>query len=303
MPCSFVTVAHADDEWLLRLQARSMRLHLTRSLVGEIIVVENFDAGRRVAWRDRLRLEYGDLAGRVRFVPAPLLAPMPQAAGWWSQQVLKLLACRLVACRRYVVLDAKNHLIRPLDRRFLEGDDGRMLSRRYDYRRHPLRCFLERTLLFCGVPPAAHVGWFMAAGTPFTIERADAQEAIAFVEAGTGKPFADSFIEAGITEFFLLAARLMQRGLLEDRYDFSQIACPVVWDRTADPDALLSAIRDAEEGQAPIFAVHRRVIPKLDDALRGSLGRFWTRRGLFGCEEEAVAELLREGTALHTVRS
>lgn len=300
MPYSFVTVAHADDEWLLRLQARSMRLYLAPSLVGEIVVVENFDVGRHVAWRDRLRLEYGDLVDRVRFVPAQVLGPMPAAAGWWTQQALKLLICRAVAFQRYVVLDAKNHLVRPLHRSFLEGADGRMLSRRYDYRQHPLRCFLERTLLFCDIPPASHVGWFMTAGTPFTIHRADAQEAIDFVEASTGKRFADSLIEERITEFFLLAACLMRHGILEDRYDFSQIACPVVWDQMMEPAALLSAIQTAEEDHAPIFAVHRRVISTLDGVLQEILGRFWTRHGLFGSEEEAVAALIRERSKAST---
>ena len=294
MPYTFVTVAHADDGWLLRLQARSMRLYLAPLLVDEIVVVENFDTGRPLAWRDQLLIEYGHLANRVRFVPSELLGALPPAAGWWTQQALKLLVCRIVASGRYVVLDAKNHLVRPLRGSFLEGTDGRMLARRYDYRLHPLRHFLERTLLFCRVPAEAHLGWFMQAGTPFTIDRTDAQKAIDLVETSTGKRFAEGFINARITEFFLLAASLVRRGMLEDRYDFSQIACPVVWGGMAETAAMLSAIQQAQDGCAPIFAVHRRVIPKLDEISRGILGRFWVRHGLFGSEGEAVAALVLE---------
>ncbi len=300
MPYSFVTVAHAEDEWPLRLQARSMRLHLSRSLVGEIVVVENHDAGQPARWRDRLRAEYGDLASRVRFVPSEALGPMPPAAGWWTQQALKLLACGAAACQRCVVLDAKNHLVRPLRRDFLEGPDGRMLSRRHDYRRHPLRYFLDRTLSFCDLPAEPHVGWFMAADTPCAIDRADAREAIGHVEARTGRRFADGLIDGRMTEFFLLAARLMRRGVLEERYDFSQTACPVVWDGTAGAGALLSTIRDAEACDAPIFTVHRRVIPQLDDVSREILGRFWAQHGLFGSGTEAVADLVRERSAALT---
>ncbi len=296
MPYTFVTVAHADDSWLLRLQARSMCLHLAPSLVSEIVVVENFEAGRPSAWRECLLIEYGHLANQVRFVPSGILGPMPPGAGWWTQQALKLLVCRTIASARYVVLDAKNHFVRPLQRSFLEGTNGRMLARRYDYRLHPLRHFLERTLRFCDLPAETHLGWFMQAGTPFTIDRADAQEAIDFVAAVTGKPFAEGLIEARITEFFLLAARLMRLGMLEDRYDFSQMACPVVWGGMAEPAALLSAIREVEDGRAPIFSVHRHVIPKLDEVSREILGRFWTRHGLFSAEGEAVAALAREGS-------
>ena len=300
MAYSFVTVAHADDEWLLRLQARSMRLHLAPALAGEIVVVENFGIGPPVAWRDRLHADYGQLADRVRFVPSAVLGPMPSASGWWTQQALKLLVSRTVACRRYVVLDAKNHLVRPMRRDFLEGIGGRMRARRYDYRRHPLRHFLERTLLACDLPLEPHVGWFMQAGTPFTIDRADAREVIDVLEARTGKRFAEALIDSRMTEFFLLAGHLVRRGVLEDRYDFSQVACPVVWDKAALPASVLSAIRDAEDGRAPFFAVHRGVIPKLDDVSREILARFWMRHGLFDSTAEAVADLVRGSAATLT---
>ena len=170
-----------------------------------------------------------------------------------------------------------------------------MLARRYDYRRHPLRCFLERALAFCGLPVEPHVGWFMQAATPFAIDRADAVDATRHVEDCTGKGFAAGLIEARITEFFLLAARLVRRGVLEERYDHSQVACPVVWDAGAGSAALLAAIREAEDHGAPVFAVHRRVVPQLDHAARAALGRFWMRCGLFGSVAEAVAELARSG--------
>ena len=295
MPFSFVTVAHADDEWLLRLQARSMRLYLTPALIGEIVVVENFEPGRGVAWRNRLRAEYGHLSDRVRFIGADMLGPLPAVAGWWTQQALKLLVSREVSFQRYVVLDAKNHLVRPLHQGFLEATDGRMLSRRYGYRSHPLRHYLEETLRFCDVPVEPHLDWFMPASTPFAIDRSDALEAIGFTEARTGKPLAQSLVERRITEFFLLAGRLTRRGLTEQRYDFSQIACPVVWDSMAEPAALLPAIREAEERGAPVFAVHRRVIPKMGKVSREILGQFWKRHGLFGSTRDAVAELAAIG--------
>ena len=269
-----------------------MRLHLSPALAGEIVVVENTEPGRPVAWRHRLQAEYGHLADRVRFVPAGALGPMPRASGWWTQQALKLLACRTAACPRCVILDAKNHLVRPLRRDFLQGRDGRMLARRYDYRRHPLRCFLERTLAFCGLPVEPHVGWFMQAATPFAGDRADVADATRHVEDRTGRRFAIGLVEARITEFFLLAACLMRRGVLEERYDHSQLACPVVWNAGAGSATLLAAIREAEEHGAPVFAVHRRVIPQLDDAARVALGRFWVRCGLFNSVDEAVVELV-----------
>ncbi|TLU74566.1 DUF6492 family protein [Lichenicoccus roseus] len=296
-PYSFVTVAHAEDDWLLRLQARSMRLYLPPAMVEEIVVVENSGAGRHVGWRDRLRLEYGDLAGRVRFLSSEAIAMMPAAPGWWTQQVLKILVHRVVACDRYVVLDAKNHLIRPLHPDFLEAADGRMLSRRYCYRAHPLRHFLENTLRLHDLPVEPHVGWFMQADTPFTVDRSDARSAVAFLEARTAKSFAERLIEAKVTEFFVLAADLMRRGILEDRYDFSRIACPVVWDNPVEPGSLAAVIGEAEDSRAPIFSVHRRTLANMNGNTRSILCEFWQRHGLFGSTQEAMADL-----ALHDAR-
>ena len=268
-----------------------MRLYLPPAMVDEIVVIENFGAGRHVAWRDRLSLEYGHLAGRVRFRASETMIPTPPASGWWTQQVLKILVHQVVTSDRYVVLDAKNHLVRPLHPDFLEAADGRLLSRRYCYRDHPLRYFLESTLRFYDLPVEPHVDWFMQADTPFTIDRSDARSAVAFIEAGTSGSFAESFIEARMTEFFLLAADLMRKGILEDRYDFSRIACPVVWPNLAEPAALAAVIGEAEKSRSPVFSVHRRAIPRLDGISRRILGEFWQRHGLFDSTEGAMAEL------------
>jgi hypothetical protein len=45
----------------------------------------------------------------VQFVRYEQLAKMP--CGWWTQQVAKLLVSRIVQSKKYVVLDAKFHLI------------------------------------------------------------------------------------------------------------------------------------------------------------------------------------------------
>lgn len=298
MQIAFVTVAHAADEWMLRIQARSMRTYLPPSLLGEIIVVENFDRGREVDWRDRLRAEYGHLAPLVRFVSAPALGSMPQAAGWWTQQVLKLTVARTVTCARYVLLDAKNHLVRPLARDFLELPDGRMRTRRYGYERHPLRGALERTLTFCGVDPGSRVRLFPTTATPFIVTRADVLETIDHVETRENRPLPEVMIDRQLTEFFLIAGRLDKRGRLETRYEFGQQACPVLWHTQSEPHDVLAAVREADERGAPVFAIHRAAVSRLGDTSTEILAQFWKRRGLFQSTAAATAEIKRVQAAL-----
>lgn len=296
MMYSFVTVAHAEDAWLLALQARSLRSFLEPALVGEIIVVENFGAGPRPAWRDDLLEDYGPVLSRhVRFIDAAEFGPMPDAAGWWTQQALKVLVSLVVTCSRYVVLDAKNHLVGPLRRDFLEVPDGRIKTRRYGYAHHPLRAALVRTLEFCGVDPKQHLDLFTPTSTPFTIDRLDAQEAMEFVSRKTGQAFPHAMIDRQLTEFFLLAGRLVARGQLERRYDFSQIPCPVVWPEASEPLQVLGVIREADERGAPVLGVHRRAVQRMPEVSREILGQFWKRRGLVGSTQEGVELLRRSG--------
>jgi hypothetical protein len=101
-----------------------MRLYCPPELIDEIIIVDNTSPGSG-KWRDDLLRHYGSLACFVRIVPAANIAVMPASTGgWYTQQVLKIKVAETIRSDRYVVLDAKSHLIRRLGREFLETPTG-----------------------------------------------------------------------------------------------------------------------------------------------------------------------------------
>jgi hypothetical protein len=53
-------------------------------------LVENFAPGNELDWCAELLNLYGKLATSVRFVCSVDLVDMPNAYGWWMQQVRKL---------------------------------------------------------------------------------------------------------------------------------------------------------------------------------------------------------------------
>lgn len=270
-----------------------MRMYLDPQIVGEILVIENCDPMVAPFWRDAALKEYGPLAGLVRFIQASFFGPIPPAAGWWTQQVLKILVARTVGFPRYVVLDTKSHLVGTLGRSFLESPDGKMSTRRYGYHGHPLQKALGKALEYCDVPVGNHVDLFLPTAPPFTMDTASVLEVIAFVERKEGKTFAEAFIARELTEFFLYAARLVKLAQIENLYSFGQVPCPVVWENSAEPLPLLSVIREADERLAPVFALHRRAIPKLDALSREIIAQFWVRRGLFSSVGEPLKEFQR----------
>jgi Family of unknown function (DUF6492) len=285
-----VTVAHAADYPFLWLQARSMRIYCVSSVVDEIVVVENFGRGTAVQWREALLAEYGSLACRVRFVRAGELADLTGVPGWWSQQVLKMLVERVVRTERYVILDAKNHLVFPLTRDFLETSRGKPRSYRIGYRRHPLRPRFVLAMRYFGLDPAVYLDCFLPTTTPFTVIREFVQRLIRTMSVREGKPFAAALLANGLTEFLVYSASLVAFGhRLEDIYDFLQPSCPRVWPEHTSSRDCANAIGEAETGGRPFFAVHRRVVPLLDRMGREALGQFWHRRGLFSSASDAAS--------------
>ena len=289
---TFVTVAYRDDRELLLLQARSLEKYLDPRLAAQIIVIENPQPGKPTDWRDALTREYGALAAKVRFVEAREVAEIPEkVSGWFSQQILKLMASAIVPTDRYVVLDGKNHLVHPLKRGFIESPSGRVRSYLMDYETHPMRPFLERTLEYFGLDAREHLHAFMPTTTPFPLPTRWVRELVEHVEAREQRCFPDAFLYDGYrrSEFFLFAAYILSLGKpLSDIYAFSAPKSPAIWPESL-PAECLDAIACSEREAQPFFAVHRRVFPKLDDATRGAIARFWCRRGLF----ESMAAPLR----------
>lgn len=287
---TFVTVAHGIDHGQLRLQAQSMALYCPVDLVASILIVENFDAGAAVDWQAGLIALYGPLGKLVSFVSAQDLAAMPLSiGGWWRQQSAKLAVASKVATDRYVVLDAKNQLVFPLTRAFLEASDGRPKLNGYGFTDHPLRDALQRTLTYLDVDPGPAVASFSRTSTPFVMITAEAQAAQAFVEQKSGASFGQTFLDARLTEFFLYAGFLERTKRLRTLYDFSQPHCAQIWGHSADEASCAKAVAQVSvAGACPFLAVHRVALANMDVIPRVIVGEFWMQRGLFKSVQDAV---------------
>lgn len=283
MKYTFVTVAHATDRGLLTLQARSMALYCPPDLVHEILIIENFDPGAAVDWRPSLAAEYGKLAERLRFVDGDAVCQIEgHHAGWWKQQVLKLAAVRAVTSPRYLVLDAKNHLFRPLDLAFLQAEDGRPKLNGYGFEHHSLKDALIRTLAYFGVDAAPFIPHFTRTSTPYLMLSEVCRDLIRYVEQREGGPFAEAFLARRLTEFFAYAGYLQAQGRLQSTYAMTQPYCAQIWGFSSGLHGVRDALSKAADPKGgPFLAVHRLALLEMEMPARRLLAAFWQAAGLF----------------------
>jgi len=209
---TIVTVVFEPELPLLELQAKSMARFLDPAYAARIIVLDNTAKGMSDRVWNRLWRSYGALGGSVELVSGKSLSGGVEAAGWYSQQVLKLAVSGIVETPTYLTLDSKNHFVRAAGATDFEAANGRARGNFHGYETHPLRPKLERVLAYVGLDPEVSVSRFGATATPFTLYTEKVRALIADVESASGRTFADEFIRAGLTEYFLYSAWLLGHG-------------------------------------------------------------------------------------------
>lgn len=272
---TFVTVAHSVDLPLLKLQARSLNRYLDRSFVREVIVVDNSTNGNELS-REQLLPQYGNLP--VRIIRAAEITTMPPMAGWFSQQILKLMVARHVRTQYYVILDAKNHLIEPVNRSTFEAKDGRLRTGCHSYAKHTLRRYLWAACRYFSVPQEKVIHRFLPTTPPFTIITRLAKKMIDYVERRDRQPFPAAFYHQGLTEFFSYGVFLVWMGhKIETLYCFDNWMGGCLWKEQTDAHMQ----RTIANPPSVCFAVHRRTFSRMDATTQEAVAKFWHERRLF----------------------
>ena len=289
---TFATVVFGAETWLVELQARSLARYLDPEAVASIVVIDNGWRPLSRARRARLLAAYGPLADTVTILRTAELVPeLPPTTGWRSQQIAKLLIARTVATRHYVVLDAKNHLIRATGLDDFVGADGRAHGDTHPYTAHTLKPRLITALRYLGASGTVieeSLEDFLPTATPFVMDTAVARDMVDGVERSSGLPFAREFELQQLTEFFLYSSWIVVRGPgIDAVYDRVPIPSPTVWPKRRNPEGVVATIAEAELGDSAFFAVHRTTLARGDRSTRELIAAFWVRRGLFGDEGAA----------------
>ena len=286
---SLVTVVFETEIPLLSLQARSMAKFLAIEEFDAILIIDNTHSGLRPRRRSKLLHEYGPWRSKVRFLRPNDITHLVGARGWIGQQVLKLMVHEHVDTPFYLVLDAKNHWVRGTGREEFINADGRARGGRHSYRQHPLRTSLEHVLQYLDVDAEAWLDDFPVTHTPVVLSTEITRQLTADIAERAGRPFADEFVAADLTEFFLYAGWIIATfGDLDGHLDGNVVRSATVWPRTARADGFARALAEVRELDPPFMAIHRTALARADFYASQRLADFWVERGLFTRRREVA---------------
>lgn len=286
---TFVTVVFGLDVELMSLQAKSMDKYCPEWLVHEIIVIDNFTGAKPKGWYERLKSDYGKLWGKVRIIEASNITSTKGSYGWWTQQALKLAVGKHVKSDRYVLLDAKNHLICPLTRNFLETPEGKTKINGYPYINHPLQKHLAACCKYVGIDLSKAEKNFVRTTTPFTIVTSEVKSLVSGLEAKEKTSLLTVLTKHNLTEFFIYAAMLQKAGKFDTYYDWSQPLIADLWPAQGSNDWCVKGVIKAaqEDTTGPFLAVHRGALKHMTPVGQKAMAEFWVSKGLIQRIEDA----------------
>lgn len=310
------TVVYSRELPLLRLQACSMARYLDSRGIGRIFVIVNdIDEAGCAARVQAMRPDWGPLAPRVEVIGAEALFTLrPEAngprgpvarvrlwftryrrrypfgvksgwrgnRGWRVQQALKLAVARQGDSPFVLLLDAKNHFVRPVGLDSFVDADGRARSytdqpgeKRYAWIAGSYRLF--------GLPPPGRDVPSPPTVTPVVVPRAVLRGCLDAIEARVG-PVEAFFTRAKgeTSEFMLIYAYVAgECGGWDTVFAPGLIPAASIFRRGSDGDIdrVLSAV---EDGTAEILSVHDSRRAGLASEHRRRIEAIWRDRGLPG---------------------
>jgi hypothetical protein len=310
------TVVYSHELPLLRLQACSMARYLDARGIGRIVVLVNdIDEAGCAARVEAVRADWGPLAPRVEVVGAEALFALRPAAngprgprqrfrlwfsrnrrrypfgvkrgwrgnrGWAVQQALKLAVARYGDSPFVLLLDAKNHFVRPVSVASFVGADGRALSFT-GVAGDKRGLWIAGSFKLLGLPPPAPDVPSPPTVTPVVVPRAVLRGCLEAVERRVG-PVEAFFSRAkgDLSEFMLIYAYVTGHCGGWDAVFAPGLIPAATIHRRSDAAAIERALARVEDGTAEILSVHNSRRAGLAPEHRRRIEAIWRDRGLPG---------------------
>lgn len=286
-----VVVGFTGELRALKLQARSLRLFMNDGTFNRIFVIVNDTAfsAFKAYFETEILPEYGGHASRAVLIDyRELTGGAVRKIGWRSQQALKLLAARHVEADQFLILDSKNHFIRPFDLDVFVSADGKLLMHQTTINPR-FRDHFNAACAYFGVENGPAIEQALPTTTPFVMSTTATRDLLEIVERREKEDFMSFFLRNRLfNEFYFYYAFLIsQPELFKATYQMrSKVAVSFFAGaaETADRIRLLMPALDRQE--ICCTGVHRHIFKAgLEDNLQ-AIAAMWQRFGLVKSAQE-----------------
>ena len=286
-----VVVGFTGELRALKLQARSLRLYASEGMFTHIYIIVNDNAfsAFRTYFETEILPEYGVHANCVELVDYRALTGKPiKKTGWRSQQALKLLAARLVNAPQYLLLDSKNHIIRPIDSSTFVSIDGKL--RMHQTAINPLfRSHFDAACTYFGVKDGYTIEQALPTTTPLIMSTRAVRQLLDNVERRQLDGFMLFFLQnRSFNEFYFYHAYLLsQPELFETIYQSRSKTAVVFFGGAAEtPERIKFLMPALDRQEICCTGVHRHILEVgLEENLQ-AIAAMWRRFGLVNSEWE-----------------
>ena len=270
----FVTICFRNEIEidLMKLQAISF-CFVPPSMVNQIFLFWN-DDGEFPSDVPFMNYYPYELRPKVKCVTRDTLFYSGQKTNWINQQIYKLLLAKYVQSSHYIVLDAKNHFMKPVTRQIFFTDDGKpklfmgtpgKMIRYFDY---CLKYFdmekgdLTKKTFFSMDDP----DFQFCTTTPFVFKTQVVREMVAFMESKENMEFDELFRyhEKG-TEFYFYISYLFWKNYIMDCHIQKKIHITMWSDFDKEWNHIDYISKRFIEDESKMLGIHRKALVDMDE--------------------------------------
>lgn len=215
-----------------------------------------------------------ELRTRLRVLDRAHIPRGGDGAGWHGQQALKLALADVVRTDTYLMLDGKNHFVRRsgIADFYRDGRPTTVWTATSEYWSKYVRASLEAL----GVHSEEQAARMMPTTTPYLMLTGEVRSLTDRLEGAARVPLKQAMGRTVWgTEFFLYYAHLVAEGKTDLYVDAPSTVATLFTSWPQDPATVLDVIDRAARGAVPMFGLHRKRLPQLDDEQRRAIDRLW----------------------------
>jgi Family of unknown function (DUF6492) len=297
----FVVVTFPAEIEMLYLQLKSIEKFVDTETMGRLYIFWNSSTQKTSTYIRDVRAFIAGRSGlcdRTEFLFRDDIFgadDLFDSNGWRAQQALKIASSRFVREDFAVLLDTKNHFIRPVSYNDFISAEGKPYSHFVNYSRGitSFPIFLKNCCAYFEIPfDETFSRTAMPTTTPLTIKKSTLRAMLDLIEHREGMDILRAFFCSndlkGTTEFLLYYAFILKGfGRARDVYDRSSPISVTFFSRSPKTEPAITALlRRLDDEDVKVLGIHRARFRRLSVEETKKFRSVWISAGLFADVDE-----------------